>query len=162
MTADQINRATIISLLGISVFLLFDCYVFPLDTSKGVVITKTESATSRLRVAIYRIQTDRNLLTVPPIAYNKINENDTIVVGRSYITHAVQRVAVYKKGDSYSWRIGFISLGGFDFLVLLIVSNAVYLFFFYKKLKKVQTRRDITIFLSFLTALFLLFYFLFE
>lgn len=162
MTANQVNRSILVLLLCICVFIFLDCYKLPLDTYKGVVITKTESTISRLRVAIFTIQTERGLLTVPASAYNSVNENDTILVSRSFITHAIQKVAVYKKGDSYSWRIGFVSLGGLNFLVLLIAANAAYLFVFYQKLKRIQTRSDITIFLAFLTALFLSFYFLFE
>ncbi len=162
MTADRINRLILISLLGISLFMLLDCYMLPLDTSKAVVVTKSEQTLSKLRVAIYRIQTQRTSITIPAMAYNKIRENDTIEVGRSYITHSIQKVAVYKKGTSYTWRTGFVSLGGLNFLILIITSNALYFFFFYKKLKRAESRRDITIFLAFLTALFMLFYFLFQ
>jgi hypothetical protein len=102
--------------------------LFPLDTSKGVIITKTEQ--SRLRIAIFRIETERNLITVPPLAYRNTRVNDTIEIGRSFITHIVQKVAVYKKGDTYSWRIGFVSLGGLDFLVFLLLPMAVIFSFF--------------------------------
>jgi hypothetical protein len=120
MAADRINRLILIFLLGICLFFLLDCYVLPLDTSKGVLVTKTESATSKLRVAIYRIQTQRTLITVPSRAYSDIKVNDTIEVRRSFITHSIQKVSVYKKGNVYTWRTGFVALGGLDFLVLLI------------------------------------------
>jgi hypothetical protein len=162
MKADRINRLIIISSLSICLFLLLDSYVLPLDTYKGVLVTKTGTAVSRLRVVIYTVQTERGLLTVPSSAYEIIRENDTIVVSRSFVTHSISKVAVYKKGAEYSWRIGFIPLGGLDFLLLLIAGNALYLFFFYNKLKRPQTRRDISIFLVSLTVLFLVFYFLFE
>ena len=136
--------------------------MLPLDTSKAVVVTKSEQTISKLRVAIYRIQTERTSITVPALAYNNTRENDTIEISRSFITHAIQKVAVYKKGSAYKWRTGFISLGGLDFLVLVIISNTLYLFFFYNKLKRAESRRDVTIFLAFLTALFMLFYFLFQ
>ncbi len=153
ITADRINRFILVSLLGICLFLLLECFVLPLHTSKGVVITKTEQALSRLRVAIFRIKTEKGLITVPSMAYKNTRVNDTIEVGSSFITHSIQRVAVYKKGEAYSWRVGFIALGGLDFLVLLIVANSCYLFFFYRKLKTAQMKGDIT---------FFLFYFLFE
>ena len=162
ITADRINRSILVALFSICLFLLLDCYVFPLDTSKGIVITKTEQAISRLRIAIFRIKTEKNLITVPPLTYRNTRVNDTIEIGRSFITHVVQKVAVYRKGDAYSWRIGFVSSGGFDFLLLLIVANGSYLFFFYRKLKKAQMKRDITFFLLFLSSIFFLFYFLFE
>ena len=162
MTADQINRLILISLLSISIFLLLDCYVLPLDTSKGVVVTKTEGSLSGLRVAIYRVETERGLITVPPLAYDNIFVNDTIEVGRSFITHSNQKITIYRKGANYSWRLGFVCLGGLDFLMLLIVGNAVYLFFFYKKIEKAQVRRDITIFITFIFILFSLLNFLFK
>ncbi len=74
MTADRINRLILISLLGISLFMLLDCYMLPLDTSKAVVVTKSEQTLSKLRVAIYRIQTQRTSITIPAMAYNKIRE----------------------------------------------------------------------------------------
>lgn len=162
MTADEINRFILVSLLSICMFVLFECYVLPFHTSKGVVITKTEQALSRLRVAIFRIRTEKGLITVPPLAYKNTRVNDTIEIGTSFITHSIQRIAVYKKGDAYSWRVGFVLLGGLDFLVLLIVSISSYLFFFYKKIEKAQVRRDITFFFFFLSAIFFLFYLLFE
>ncbi len=162
MTADQINRLILFSFLGISLFILLETYVLPFDKSKGVVITKTERSISRIRLSIFRIQTEKSTITVPPIAYNEIMENDTIEISRSLITHTVQKVSVYRKGEDYSWRIGFISLGGLDYLILLIISHILYLALFYKKLKSAQKKRDITIFLSFISILFLLFCFLFE
>ncbi|MES2328619.1 MAG: hypothetical protein V4539_03385 [Bacteroidota bacterium] len=162
MTADQINRLILVSLLSICLFVLFECYVLPFHTSKGVVVTKTEQALSRLRVVIFKIKTEKGLITVPSSAYKNTNINDTIEVGSSFITHTIQRMAVYKKGDAYSWRVGFVALGGLDFLVLLIVSISSYVFFFYQKMKKEQIKKDITIFLIFLSAIFFLFYFLFE
>ncbi len=162
MTADQINRLILFSFLGISLFILLETYVLPLDISKGVVITKTERSISRLRVGIFRIQTEKKSITVPPIAYNRIMVNDTIELGRSLITHTIQKVAIYRKGDANSWRIGFISLGGLDYLILLIISHILYLSIFYKRLASAQKRRDISIFLSFISILFLLFCFLFE
>lgn len=162
ITADQINRLILFSFLGICLFMLAETYLLPLDTSKGVVITKTERTLSRLRVAIFRIQTKKNLITVPAMAYNHIMENDTIEIGRSLITHTIQKIAVYKKSNDNSWRIGFISLGGLDYLVLLVITHILYLGVFYKKLKTAEKRRDLTIFISFLSVLFLLFCFLFE
>lgn len=162
ITADWVNRSIHVFLFGTCLFFLLDCYVFPLDTSRGVVITKTEQSLSRLRIAIFRIRTEKGLITVPPLAYKNTRVNDTIEIGRSPITHIVQRVAVYKKGDAYSWRIGFVSSGGLDFLVLLIVTNGSCLFFFYRKLKTAQMKRDVTLFLLFLSSIFFLFYFLFE
>ncbi|MES2003253.1 MAG: hypothetical protein V4450_01935 [Bacteroidota bacterium] len=161
MTQDRTNRIVLGFLFGISVFLLLDCYVFPLDTSNGVLVTKTGGTDSRLRVAIYRIETEQGLITAPLTAYNDIKVNDTIEVGRSYITHANLKVSVHGKGAAYSWRIGFIALGGLDFLIFLISSNALYLFFFYKKSKEIQMRRDITIFLTCINMLFFLFCILF-
>lgn len=162
ITADRINRIILVSLLSICLFLLLECFVLPFHTSKGVVITKTEQALSRLRIAIFRIETEKGLLTVSPLAYKNTNVNDTIEIGSSFITHSIQRMAVYKKGDAYNWRVGFIALGGLDFLVLLIIANSSYLFFFYRKLKTAQMKRDITFFLLFLSSIFFLFYFLFE
>lgn len=162
IAANRVDRSILVVLFSICLFLLLDCYVLPLDTSKGVIITKTEQAISRLRIAIFRIKTEKGLITVPSLAYKNTRVNDTIEIGRSFITHVVQRVAVYRKGDAYSWRIGFVSLGGFDFLALLIVANGSYLFFIYRKLKKPQMKRDLTIFLLFLSSIFFLFYFLFD
>jgi hypothetical protein len=162
ITADRTNRIILSSLLGVSIFLLLDCYVLPLDTSKGVIVTKTEQSMSRLRIAVFRIQTERGLITVPPLAYRNTRVNDTIEIGRSFLTHIVQRVAVYRKGNAYNWRIGFISLGGFDFLALIIAANGSFLFFIYRKLEKAQMKRDLTFFLLFLSSIFFLFYFLFE
>ena len=162
MTTDQINRTILFSFLGISLFILLETYVLPLNTSKGVVITKTERSLSRLRIAVFRIQTEKNTITVPPIAYNRIMENDTIEISRSLITHTLQKVSVYRKGDAFQWRIGFVSLGGLDYLILIIASHILYLTVFYKKLNSAKKRRDISIFLSCISILFLLFCFLFE
>jgi hypothetical protein len=162
ITADRVNRLIIASLLCISLFLLLDCYVFPLETSKGVIVIKTEQKVSRLRVTVFRVETEKNTLTVPPLIYNNTRVNDTIEIGRSYITHVIQKMAVYGKDESYRWRIGFVSSGGLDFLVFLIIANGSYLFYFYRKLTKPRMQRELTIFLLFVSSIFFLFYFLFE
>jgi hypothetical protein len=69
ITAERVNRSILVVLFSICLFLLLDCYVFPLDTSKGVIVTKTEQKISRLRVSIFRIETEKHTVTVPPIGY---------------------------------------------------------------------------------------------
>jgi|GEM_PF-4204465 hypothetical protein len=161
MKADQINRFVLTLLLVITVFLLLDSYLLPLDTSRGVLVTKTGQETSMLRVAINGKQTQWTI-TVPLRTYNNIEVNDTIEVGRSFITHRILKIGVPAKGKEYSWHIGFVFLGGYDFLTFLIVTISVYLFFFYNKVKRAETKREITIYLGCLCALFILLYYLFQ
>ncbi|MEO8172776.1 MAG: hypothetical protein ABI581_06820 [Sediminibacterium sp.] len=162
MTVDRINRIVLASLLSISVFIFLDCFVFPLQTSKGVVVTKTEQKISRLRVSIFRIGTEKHILTVAPITYRNAEVNDTIEIRSSYVTHVLLKMKIYRKGEVYNWRIGFISLGGLDYLILVVIANGAYLFFFYQKIKRPRIRRDLTIFLTVVSGIFFLFYFLFE
>lgn len=162
MTADRLNRIVLFVLLGLCLFLLLDNYLFPLDTSKGVLVTKTEQTFSKLRVVVFRLHTEKLLITVPEIAYKNCKVNDTLEVGRSYLTHVIMKVGVYGKGKSYEWRTGFVPSGGLDFLVFLIICLSAYLFYFYDKFPERQIRRDLTIFLFAITGLFVLFYFLFK
>ncbi len=163
MPANRFYRSVLIFSCFISVFLLLDSLVLPLEKTKAVVVTKSEKAVSKLRVAIYRLETEHNSVTVPYEAYEAIDENDTIVVGRSYLTRKQLQLSVNKKnGKTYNWQIGFVALGGFDFLVFLTVVNLAFLFIGYPLIKRESLRRDLVIFLQVLFLVFLSFYFLFE
>lgn len=162
LTADQFYRFILFVLLGLFLFLLVDSYLLPLDYAKGVLVTKREQSLSMLRVAVFRVHTERYLVTVPGIAYKNIRVNDTIDVGRSYITHVIMKVGLYGKGKSYQWQTGFVLSGGLDYLVFLVISLSAYLFYFSRKISKRETRRDLTIFLVAISGLFMLFYFLFQ
>jgi hypothetical protein len=161
LTADQFYRFILFVLLGLFLLLLMDSYWLPLDYAKGVLVTKTEQSLSMLRVAVFRVHTEKSLITVPGIAYKNIRVNDTIHVGRSYITHKIMKVGLYGKGKSYQWQTGFVISGGLDYLIFLIVSLSAYLFYFSRKISKRETRRDLMIFLVAISGLFMGFYFLF-
>lgn len=162
MKADQINRFALVALLGITVFLLLDSYVLPMNMVKGVLVTKTGQESSMLHIAIVQKPKQTTLLTVPAETYNHISVNDTIEVGRSFITHRIMKIAVLGKGRAYRWNIGFVFLGGANFLIFLVVSIAAYLFFFYNMVKRAESRREITVYLGFLCGMFIVFYFLFQ
>ncbi len=157
MTVDQINRLFLSLMLGFSVFLLLDSFVFPLDKAKGVLVNKTGQVSSQLRVVIFGDHLERTLITSGR-AYSNISVNDTIDVYRSKITHSILKIGVYKEGKEYEWRTGCVFSGALNLLVFIIVSNAAYLFYFYKKIKNVQSRSGIVIVLA---APFLLFVFLY-
>lgn len=158
MFTDKNNRIILAVLLILCLLVSLECYVLPLHIQKGVVSNKTGEEDSKLRVAIFQVETDRELITVPPDVYKRIQINDSIEIGRSFFTSQIQRVSVSGKTGASVWQMGFVFLGGSDYLLLLCVCIPVYLFIVYNRINKKSLRRDLTIFLFVLVVIFLVLY----
>ena len=161
---DKVCRIVLATLFSVSLLLALDCSLLPVNTSKGVVVTKTESRFSQVNISL--LQHDRRekiTLTVSVPVYNRLRENDTILLGRSYLTASPLHLTVYKSdGITYEWRIGFVAYGGMDFLLFEIISTGLYLFVLYFRIQQQHIRRDITFFLSIVFAVFFTLYLLFR
>jgi hypothetical protein len=161
---DKVCRILLAVLFSVSLLLALDCSLLPVNTSKGVVVTKTESRFSQVRLSLLQNRSRiYNTLTVSVPVYNLLQVNDTVVLGRSMITGSPLQLSVYKaEGTVYNWHIGFVAYGGMDFLLFEIISTGLYLFVFYFRIQQPHIRRDITVFLSVVFAVFFTLYLLFR
>ncbi|MEN9684891.1 MAG: hypothetical protein RLZZ28_677 [Bacteroidota bacterium] len=162
MQPDRFNHFLLISILLASLVLFVDGYFLPLKEFSGVLVSKTERSDAKLRIVIFAVEREKKLLSVPAQAYQTINVNDTIVIGRSRLTNTILKLSLYRAGEKYSWRTGFLFLGGMDFLLLFVIGIPVFLWVYQRNILQPKTRRDMSIYIALLFSVLLLFYFLFN
>lgn len=161
MLSDRFNRFLLLTIFIVSVCLLSDNYFFPLKPVKAVLLSKTALADARLRVVLLSAKREKKLLSVPLQAYHTININDTILLGRSYLTNTILQLQISREGAIYRWQLGFLSLGGMDFLLLFIIGIPVIWCLYATQIKEPKKRRDITLYTLSVFVVLLVLYFLF-
>lgn len=146
MTTEKKHRWILALSLGLCMFLYFEPDIVPVFNSEETVIDKVNTKpnhASRKRAVVYKIITDKNTITLPALIYHEININDVMIVKTSMVTRTIQQLAVTREDGMHVWNIGFIALGGYAYLVPIVLGS-ILLMIFYRKLPNSESRASLT------------------